>query len=209
MTFYAYIHARPEETGGSVFYVGKGRGNRYVSFRNRNQKHSEIVASVGAPNVLIGRLDCSSETVAFDLERGLIKRLRWSKVILANQTSGGQGASGFVKSEETRKKLSVAHKGRKGRPQTEEIRKKISETLSGTKRDAEFSRKISERTKGRIVSNDTRAKISASNTGKVRPKSAIEASRVKNTGSCRTAETKAKMSEARRAYWARKREENK
>lgn len=209
MTFYAYIHARPEETGGSVFYVGKGRGNRYASFRNRNQKHSEIVTSVGAHNVLIGRLDCSSETIAFGLERGLIKCLRRNKVILANQTSGGQGASGFVKSEETRKKLSVAHKGRKGRPQTEEIRKKISETLSGAKRDAEFSRKIGERTKGRIVSNDTRAKISASNTGKVRSKSAIEASRVKNTGSCRTAETKAKMSEARRAYWARKREESK
>lgn len=208
MTFHAYIHTAPGGTAQDVFYVGKGSGKRYLSFNNRSKEHRHVVAEIGAENVLIGKLDCSSEAIAFDLERGLIKCLTRSGVKLCNKTTGGQGASGTVKSEATRAKLSAALKG-KCHPQTPETRAKIANTLKGLKRSEDFSAAISARTKGRVVSAETRAKISAANTGKVRPKTAIEAARAKNMGSKRSPETKANMAEARRAYWARRREENK
>lgn len=97
--FYAYVHARPD---GRVFYVGKGHGKRAQHLRKRSDYHQNVINKYGAENILIGKLDCSSEKIAFDLEKGLIKCLMRMGVVLVNQTLGGEGASGFQHSAETK-----------------------------------------------------------------------------------------------------------
>jgi group I intron endonuclease len=82
--------------------------------------------------------------------------------------------------EETKKKLSEAHKGKntwaKGKPLTEEHKRKISEALMGRANtwqknvslSKETKERISEINKGRIVTEETRRKISKANKGMLR-----------------------------------------
>jgi hypothetical protein len=75
-------------------------------------------------------------------------------------------------SEETRKKISEAHKGRKHPPVTEEARKKMSDFQRNRIRgpqSEETKRKISEAHKGKVkpsASEETRRKMSESRRGK-------------------------------------------
>ena len=113
MTSYAYLHARPGTMEASgIFYVGKGKLSRALSFnpKDRNPLHANIVNKHGSKNILIGTIECSNESLAFSLEKGLIKCLRRMGVFLANFTDGGEGASGAKRSEETKLKMSVIHK---------------------------------------------------------------------------------------------------
>ena len=91
-TFYAYVHAKPD---GSIFYVGKGKGDRAYDFCKRSEYHKRISNKYGKNAILVGKMECSSEEVAFDLERGLIKCLRRMGAVLTNQTDGGEGTSGY------------------------------------------------------------------------------------------------------------------
>ena len=77
-----------------------------------------------------------------------------------NLTSGGDHAR---HSEETRRKMSEAHKGRK---LSEEHRRKLSEAHKNP--SEETRRKMSEGQKGRKLSEETRRKISKANKGKTR-----------------------------------------
>jgi hypothetical protein len=157
--FYAYIHAKPD---GTPFYVGKGNGRRLNMFHRRNQHHKNIVAKYGRRNILIGRLDCSDESTAFDLEMGLIKCLRRSGVDLANLTDGGHGPSGLVVTPEQRAKISATLMGRSGTPHTEASKAKISAANTGRKRTPEEIKKMSDAYKRRgPISDETRAKLSA------------------------------------------------
>lgn len=111
MSFYAYIHCKPD---GTPFYVGKGNDARVSKKkRNHNRHHLSILNKYGEENVLVGKLECSTEGIAFDLERGLIKRLRKMGIDIVNLTDGGEGASGSVRSPETREKMSAAQRGNK------------------------------------------------------------------------------------------------
>lgn len=149
MSFVAYVHARPDTTDASgIFYVGKGTGKRYAQLANRNRHHQNVVNKYGVENILVGKIECSSEEIAFDLEKGLIKCLRRSGVILTNMTDGGEGSSGYVPTEETKRKTSKA--------------------LVGIKRKPEFGAKISASKKGHVVSQETRDKISKTKITKMR-----------------------------------------
>jgi len=103
--FYAYIHARPgTRTARGIFHVGKGKGNRMYNFSNsRNVDYKREVAGLDKPKILIGFMECSTEGIAFDLEKGLIKRLRAMGAPLTNETGGGIGA--LEPSEKLRTKL--------------------------------------------------------------------------------------------------------
>lgn len=97
--FYAYVHVRPN---GEVFYVGKGKGSRYMAMQGRSAYHQNVINKHGTSNILVGKMDCSSEKIAFNLERGLIKCLRRMGVELTNLTDGGEGTSGYNHSEATK-----------------------------------------------------------------------------------------------------------
>jgi hypothetical protein len=101
--FYTYLHCRPD---GTPFYVGKGFGNRaYHIERNRNPHHRHIVAKYGAMNIRVYIFECDSETQALTDEIHQIAQLRAEGHNLANITNGGDGVSGLVHSEKTRRLL--------------------------------------------------------------------------------------------------------
>ena len=154
--FYAYIHAKPD---GTPFYIGKGNGRRLNMFHRRNQHHKNIVAKYGRRNILIGRLDCSDESTAFDLEMGLIKCIKRMGIELTNLTDGGHGPSGLIVTPEQRAKISATLTGRPGRPWTEEAKAKVGAANRGKKRTPEQRAKMGR--KNRFVSDETRIKLSA------------------------------------------------
>ena len=93
------------------------------------------------------------------LEVALIKYYRNKGVKLTNLTNGGDGANGYIHSEEVKKKLSENRIGSKhplyGKLVSEEVRKKISEAnmgkkqpWAGIKRSKEFLKYLSDRNKG-------------------------------------------------------------
>jgi hypothetical protein len=139
--FYVYEHFR--KTDSKVFYVGKGFGNRALVKANRNKHWHNIVNKHGFDvRFVIKDVD---EELAFFAEIERIDQLKRIGVRLCNLTNGGEGVAGYVATEETRKKLSKAHLGRKipkwlserysflrkGKPKSEEWKQKVSKANSG------------------------------------------------------------------------------
>jgi hypothetical protein len=116
--FYAYTHARPD---GRVFYVGKGCGDRAYSFlENRNKHYLNTVRKYGTHGILVGKIPCSSEESALELEKGLIKCFRRMGVALVNQTDGGDGISGYKWTNEQLVKLHISRLKDSQRPHRRE-----------------------------------------------------------------------------------------
>jgi hypothetical protein len=88
---YAYIHCKPD---GTPFYVGKGLGKRYLPSSKRNAHYRRTADKYGISNIGVGIFPCSSNSIALELEVGLIKCLRTMGILLTNQTDGGEGALG-------------------------------------------------------------------------------------------------------------------
>ncbi len=198
--FYAYVHRKADT--GQVFYVGKGCGRRATS-KQRNgywkvlaKKHGHCVQIVASG---------LTESQALWHERVLILMYRSINVPLANLTDGGEGSSGHVDSEETRRRKSESAKGRRmsaeaiaksaafhrGRKRSPETLARISAALKGMKqppRDEAYRRKLSIALTGRTISDAARAAMSAANKGK--PKKP------------QSPEHRAKIAAARRQYWA-------
>lgn len=133
MSFNAYVHCRPD---GTPFYVGKGDAVR-VSTKKRyhNRHHMNILNKYGEENVLVGKFECSTEDIAFDLERGLIKRLRKMGVCIVNLTDGGEGTKGAVRSPEARAKMAAGKIGNQwnvGRKYSLETKIKKSRSKGGS-----------------------------------------------------------------------------
>lgn len=103
---YAYIRSKDSETAkaGTPYYIGKGKGNRAWK-KNKNGIHSNV--SFPKNNKFIVLLETNlSEIGALSLERRLIKwwgRKNTKTGILLNRTDGGDGVSGHIQSEETKR----------------------------------------------------------------------------------------------------------
>ena len=153
MSRYAYVHARPDAVDAAgIFYVGKGRGSRSNALPARNRYHGFVLDKHGAENILVGKIECSSDEIAFELERGLVKCLRRAGVQLTNMTDGGDGTTGYVVTEEGRKRRSDHMKARWADPEqrahlskvaadraanqwaTPESRERLSKALKGNKK---------------------------------------------------------------------------
>lgn len=156
-TFYAYVHARPFTVDASgIFYIGKGKGDRFKDFSHRNFYHKNIVKKHGKENILISRIECSNESISKELEIGLIKCFKSMQVNLANFTSGGEGLSGFKHREETKQKQRNA---KLGKPRSEETKLKLR--IANLGKPGTFS--------GKKHSEETKLKISLSRLGKPNP----------------------------------------
>lgn len=127
--FYVYVHRYASgPRWGQVFYVGKGDGRRAFVKTGRNIKWSRIVSKYGY-HVDI----CQKEMTEFDaftLEMWLIAKYRNNGFDLANMTDGGEGASGCIRSAETRKKIGDKNRGNK---HTDETKSSIRAALLGRK----------------------------------------------------------------------------
>lgn len=156
LMFYVYIYLNPRKSGTykypgielnhEPFYVGKGKGNRWIPSQHFNGNHSKYlerkIRKIGINNIIVLFLNKLTNNTALRHEIELIASIG-RKVIkdgpLLNITIGGE-TNYFP--EITRKKIS---KTLKNRTIPEEVKEKISKTL-----------------KGRVFSKETKQKISIS-----------------------------------------------
>ncbi len=190
MHYYTYAYLREDRT---PYYIGKGKGSRIYS------KQRSIKPPKDKSRIIFLKQNLTEEE-AFKHEIYMIflyGRKDLGTGILHNRTGGGDGSSGAIRSDETRRKMSEAHKGENhpmyGKTLSEETRKKLSESHKGKIHSEEHRRKNSETKKGennhnygKIHSEKTRRKMS-------------ESQKVENHymyGKIHSEETKIKLSEA-------------
>lgn len=106
--FYVYIHRR--KTDGAIFYVGKGNGRRSGKVQGRNKYWHRVANKHGWSHHIVFRT--RFEQCAFSAEKTLIYILNKRGVALTNATLGGEGTSGYIKTPETRRKISENRKGK-------------------------------------------------------------------------------------------------
>lgn len=136
--FGAYVHARPD---GRIFYIGKGKEYRARSLdpHQRNAHHGNIVRKYGKDNISIGFIPCSSEALAFELEKGLIKCTKRMGLQLTNRTDGGDGATGHRHDAATIERIREAAIKHFADP---EVRRKVAEKSTGRKHPESAKEKI-------------------------------------------------------------------
>jgi len=103
--YYTYAYLREDKT---PYYIGKGRGNRAYDKRRAIKPPKDKSRTIFLKKNL-------TEAEAFKHEVYMIFVLGRKDLgtgILRNRTNGGEGASGHVKSEEVKKKISVANSGK-------------------------------------------------------------------------------------------------
>jgi hypothetical protein len=167
MHYYTYAYLREDRT---PYYIGKGQGNR--AYRRSKKR---INPPKDKSRIIFLKQNLTEEE-AFKHEIYMIAvfgRKDLGTGILHNRTNGGEGGSGRVLSEETRRKLSDANRG-KNHPNY------------GKTTSLETKAKISASKKN--MSDETRAKYSAANTGENHP----------FYGKTHSPETRAKYSAARK-----------
>jgi hypothetical protein len=148
MNFYVYAHF---DDRGIIFYIGKGQGDRAYNgvaggIKRRSQywcRHVEKYCAAGKPSVTILFSDMP-ESIALATEKkwiGMLGRSNLNRGQLVNLTDGGEGVSGRVYSESTRKKMSDKAKIRgcqvrgwnKGIKSSDQTRSKLSLSHMGQK----------------------------------------------------------------------------
>lgn len=135
-----------------------------------------------------------------------------------NLTLGGRGRTHVEHSEETRRKLSEANKGKH---HSEESKKKMSEAKKGFRHSEETKKKMSNAQsghpgymKGKHHTEESRRKISEANSGRsfseehkqniFKHHADVSGERHPLYGKHHKEESRKKMSEARKRYWAKK-----
>lgn len=102
-----YIYAYLRKSNLTPYYIGKGKGNRAWNDHgyHRPPRNKSLIVIMESNLTEVG---------AFALERRYIEwygRKDIGTGILINQTNGGEGATGYVPTDEVRKKLSDRSKG--------------------------------------------------------------------------------------------------
>jgi hypothetical protein len=88
MEYYVYKHVRLKDD--SIFYIGKGKGDRLDCSKNRNKYWNNIVKKDGGFTSKIVK-DNLTEEEAFDLEKKMISEIGIDN--LTNMTDGGEGTN--------------------------------------------------------------------------------------------------------------------
>jgi hypothetical protein len=150
--FYVYEHIRRDT--GAVFYVGKGRGNRHCSNRNRNQYWHNVVNKAGGFDSRFVIKDESEEFILLaEIEK--INQLRTLGVTLVNLTDGGEGITGLKHSEKSKRLMSQKLKGKSHKHKPEAI-EKIRQANTGVVFSDERKAKIRKKALGRKMPSHVR-----------------------------------------------------
>jgi hypothetical protein len=202
--FYTYAYLRED---GTPYYIGKGCGNRAYK-----RKKGEINLPKDKSRIIFLKQNLTEEE-AFKHEKYMIAvfgRKDLGTGILRNKTDGGDGSSGAVVSEETRRKQSEKRKGENnywygkkgeqscwyGKKHTKETKDKIRKSNTGREFSKEHRENISQSKKGennywygRKHSQETREKMK---------KSAKRGETHHMYGKTHTEETRDKMSKSQK-----------
>jgi hypothetical protein len=122
MDYYTYAYLREDKT---PYYIGKGTGGRIYK-----KGTGEIHPPKDKSRIIFLKQNLTEEE-AFKHEIYMIDvfgRKDLGTGILHNRTDGGDGVSGAIRSDEYRRRLSVLHKNK---IVSEETRKKMSEAHKG------------------------------------------------------------------------------
>jgi hypothetical protein len=149
-----------------VFYVGKGKGKRRF-VKGRNRFFNNVIKKY---NCSVRLVECHlTEQQAFELEQDRIAELRAIGQAKCNITDGGEGSSGLVHSEESKKKIGQNGDRElkaywKGKKLSDETKKKMSEKRKGENhpmfgKEGAWKGKVGPN-KGRVLSEETRRKMS-------------------------------------------------
>ena len=204
--FYVYEHIRKDT--GAVFYVGKGCGTRALSKNNRGVYWDRVFNKAGGftINYPVKNVD---EELSLLAEMELIDKYRKLGVRLVNVSAGGEGTTGWIPTEETRRKIGLANKtthkasgeshGMYGKKHTEEALAKMSagqKSREWGEKHHFYGKHHSEETKAKISTNRKGKKVGKDNPffGKKHSPELIAQIALKNTGRKASAETKARQS---------------
>jgi hypothetical protein len=128
--YYTYAYLRED---GTPYYIGKGIGYRLTN----NSSRKGLKCPKDKSRVIKLKQNLTEEE-AFRHEIYMIAvygRKDLGKGILHNRTNGGDGASGRIQTDKTKKlmseKASGANNPMYGKPHTEEHKQKISNSLKG------------------------------------------------------------------------------
>ena len=195
MYYYTYAYLREDKT---PYYIGKGKGNRAY------KKHRKGIGVPKDKSRIIFLKQNLTEEEAFRHEIYMIAvfgRKDLGTGILHNLTDGGDGASGYVFSEETKRKQSEAHKGNTtwlGKTHSEETKRKMSDTRKGKTHSEETKRKQSEVKKGKTYSEEAKRKMSEAHKGKTLSEETRRKMSEIRKGKTHSEETKRKQSEVKK-----------
>lgn len=158
--FYVYTHTRNDT--GSIFYIGKGKGNRLYAKRKRNPMWTNIANKHGfEAKKIVENID---EEFAFFVEIEAIALYRVRGYKLANMTDGGEGTTGFSHphTEEHKEWLKGNKFGEKtwgltfkGKSHSEQSKKKMSNAQVGNSKK-----------KGWVTPEETKEKMRKAKLGK-------------------------------------------
>lgn len=169
--FYVYVYRDPSR-GDEPIYVGKGQDDRaYVHLNDAQNNHfKNRLAKMKANGIepIINVIDMPSEALALQCEIDTIARLGRKDLKLGpllNMTDGGEGVSGWVPTEENRKNMSDAKKGKSPSGATKH---KMSAARKGQPKSAETRQKMSAAAKGKSASPETRRRMSDAKKGKLK-----------------------------------------
>ena len=175
MIYYIYQHRKADTN--EIFYVGKGKCNRLYGLQGRNKYWKNTVKKHGyIAEKLFDGLD---EELALLSEIEIIDIYKKRGINLVNMTNGGEGISGhsYIRSDETKRKLSESKKGIPGKFKsehfTEKMRKVIIEsnkkrkgiptgkaTFAGKNHSDEHKEFMRQKMKNRIFSEESKLKMS-------------------------------------------------
>jgi hypothetical protein len=165
--YYVYEHRRKDT--GAVFYVGKGKGQRAANAHNRNPYWARVSNKANGFSITYPVKDVE-EDLALLAEVELIDAYRRRGVKITNITDGGEGAPGWVPTEETKRRIGEANRY---------TAKASGEQhgMYGKKHTPESLAKMSAAQKGRLAgekhpmygkhhTDEAKAKVSAAKKGK-------------------------------------------
>ena len=154
--FYTYAYLRKDRT---PYYIGKGNGKRVYK-----KKRGEINPPKDLSRIIFLKQNLIEEE-AFEHEIYMIAvfgRKDLGTGILRNKTDGGEGSSGAVVGEETRRKQSER---RKGKNNSNYGKRGEQSYWYGRKHTPETKDKISTSHTGKIFSDEHRQNLSKSKSG--------------------------------------------